>query len=153
MAYRQIIGLRSAVPCGRPAVIPKSRPRGAKAEGLRYEKLAAKALPGANHGQWFAFEDLNGPGYCQPDLIWNRPGEIWVADCKLTWTPYAFAQLGELYVPVLEKAYGRRVRPLIIAKHLTRETPVSSIVGSVSEAIISPHPFPVVHWIGKGPLA
>ncbi len=152
MRYRRVVGLESAVPCDRPSAIPKGRAMGAKAAGLRYERLVAGHLPAAHHGPWYRFIDLNGPGYCQPDLVWHRPGGIWVADCKLTWTPYVIAQLGELYVPVLRLAHGRRVRPFIIAKNLTAETPLSSIVGSVAEAIVSPHPFPVVHWIGRGPL-
>ena len=62
---RTIVGLESArALAGRPLSIPKGRPRGAKADGIRYEKLLAKALAplGFEHGRWFEFVDANGYG-------------------------------------------------------------------------------------------
>src|SRR5436190_8478559 len=90
-----------ARPCLRPACIPKSRLKGAKADGLRYEKLVAKAIPEAKHGPWYEFCDVNGPGYCQPDLVVISPRMVLVLECKLSNYFEGLQQIERLYKPVL----------------------------------------------------
>jgi hypothetical protein len=76
-------GLIWGVPLGaRPDCIPVSRPRGAKALGVKYEKALAGALPGWKHGQWFQFKDINGYGYCQVDLMIELEACVIVLEAK-----------------------------------------------------------------------
>jgi len=75
-------------------ISPKGRPKGAKAAGLRYEKALAAAIPRAEHGQWFEFTDLNGPGHCQMDLLIVGNKRVVILECKLTDVQTGRAQLG-----------------------------------------------------------
>jgi len=102
MSFRSIVGLEYAALCLRPAHIPKSRPRGVKAAGLRYEKALAAAIPRAEHGQWVEYRDLNGPGHCQMDLLIEGSKRIVVIECKLTDVEQGFGQLRDLYFPIVE---------------------------------------------------
>lgn len=149
---RRVEGLIWARQCSKPGCIPKSRPRGKKAAGLRYERDLAAALPGATHGQWFEFEDSAGHGWCQPDLFICGTEAIWVLEAKYTWKRGAQAQISRLYKPVLERVFGLPVRGIVVCKVLTRETPQGAICRSLEEAKArSAGPLPVVlHWIGAG---
>ena len=82
--HRVVAGLRYAVPCERPEFIPKSRPRGSKGDGLRFERRVVKAIAGAKHSPWFLYIDQNGEGWCNPDLLLEIPQGIVVLECKLT---------------------------------------------------------------------
>ena len=93
MSFRVIVGLHYAAMCLRPANLPKARPKGAKAAGLRYEKALAAAIPRAEHGQWFEFTDLNGPGHCQMDLLIVGNKRVVILECKLTDVQTGRAQL------------------------------------------------------------
>jgi hypothetical protein len=102
-----------ARPIDRPSFIPQSRPRGAKAQGLRYERRFAEYLKpmGCIHGQWFEFEtQSDGIRYCQTDLIY--PISRWlfaVIEVKYSLVDRAYDQLLDLYGPVVEAAYATRV--------------------------------------------
>src|ERR1700731_4570649 len=92
----------SAARCPRPPCIPRSRPRGAKAQGLNFERALALSLGGAIHGQWFSYEDSSGPHFCQTDLL-VVGGRALIIECKLTWLPEAWAEVKGFYVPVVAK--------------------------------------------------
>lgn len=106
--------------CERPARIPIGRPRArSKLLGLAYERNLAKALGGrAFYGKWFEFLDRNGPGWCQPDLIFARDRVIYVLECKYSWVPEGHSQIDELYKPVLELAFGVPVCGIVVCKSL-----------------------------------
>ena len=155
--HRVVKGLLEAHPCLKPRGIPQNRPRGAKAMGLRFERAVAKALPDAAHGQWFDFQDSNGPGYCQPDLFFVFPDCVVVLECKYTWVPAAQGQIFDLYAPVLGKVFGRPVGGIVVCKNLTGATPLDLVVDDYFQAIRDAHafpspPYPVLHWLGKVPL-
>lgn len=142
--YRRIVGLKWARECERPKCIPKGRPRGRKAAGLRYERQLAKALPEAKHGQWFEFEDVNGRGYCQTDLLLHLGGwGIAILECKYTWTLEAQRQLDLLYRPVVERAFMLPVRCVVVCKVLVPEAPLAA--PTLGEALASGR---VWHWLG-----
>src|SRR3972149_4437783 len=71
---------------------PRVRAKGAKLEGLRYERRFGRFL--AQHGyargrelrsgQWFRFEDALGVGWAQTDHLLFLPGALLVFECKLT---------------------------------------------------------------------
>lgn len=156
MQHRNIVGLQYAARCLRPAHIPKSRPKGAKAAGLRYEKALSAAIPRAEHGQWFEFKDLNGPGHCQMDLIIEGKKRIVVIECKLTEVAQGMAQLRELYFPIVEKVWqDKKPLGIVAARHLSKcpdtalvETTLkSAILRAESEKII-----PVLHWMERMPI-
>ena len=104
---------------GWPDIIPKTRLRGVKALGGRYEVAVAKQLGrDARKGVWWSYHDINGPGLCQTDFI--ILGEIWavILECKHTWTAEGMEQLKDLYMPVVERALDRRTLGIQVCKHL-----------------------------------
>lgn len=117
---RTISNLKSASALAeRPSCIPASRPRGAKAAGLRLERAISDALPGGLHGQWFAFEDENGPGFCQPDIIYPfLPDFFAVIEIKYTLVPGAHQKLSNLYLPVVSHALKAPAAGVVIVKNL-----------------------------------
>lgn len=140
----------------RPACIPKSRPRGTRAAGLRYERSLAKYLPSASHGQWFEFEDKFGAGYCQPDFLLNfRPRCMIVLECKLSWTFDAVEQLDNLYRPVVEKVFGVPAVGIVVTKNLARLPPgywkICATLGAAVEAAEKSQ-MSIWHWLGTARL-
>jgi len=150
--HRIVSGLKSAVPIDRPKCIPRSRPRGVRSLGLRFERQLAAALPEANHGQWFEYEDDNGKGYCQTDLIISFEDHLAVLECKLSNVESAYRQLNELYLPVVRRAYGRRVAGIVVTRHVTQVKRKNDICESLKLALrFSRTSIPVFHYIG-GPI-
>ena len=146
---RVIVGLKWARRApGRPPEIPKGRPRGRKAAGIRYEKDLQHALPMTVCGQWWEFEDVNGHGWCQTDLIgaFGPEGPLVVLEAKLTWTMEAWAQLEGLYIPVVSKAEGRDCLGIQVCKNL--KPGVRNIWTDLGAALGAEGPRPVWHWMG-----
>lgn len=148
--FRTIEGLISARTCARPGHIPKGRPRGVKAMGVRYERELARAIPTAVHGQWFQFVDKNGPGHCQTDLLLKTELGLFVLEVKYSWTPAGHLQVSKLYRPVVEKALGQRVWSIQVCRRLTQDTPRHFVRTDLRAALVlaaggSPA---VLHWIG-----
>jgi len=116
--------------------------------GLSYERAFGKALPRqAKLGPWFEFEDMDGPGFCQPDAILSvRNGPILVFECKLSDTPAGRAQLDELYLPVVRKAFGREAEGVVVTKHLKPGS--TQIATSLREIFSAAWPCPTLHWRG-----
>ena len=150
--HRAVAGLREAQRCERPEGMPVARLKGTKALGLGFEKAVAKALPGALHGPWYEFVDRDGHGFCQPDLVLVLAKLVLVIECKLSDTPAARAQLGELYLPVCALAHHRPAKGLVIVKHLKPES--TKVFGRLSEALqaLDEQNAPCLHWIGRGAL-
>ena len=158
---RIIHGLISADPCLRPPNIPKSKPRGRKAAGLKYERDLACGLKLAItghfplwHGQWWRFIDANGLGVCQTDLILRTPVGIAVLESKYTWTQDGHTQLDKLYLPVVEKANpGVPAFGIVVCKVLTADVDPSWICRDLASAIsrsAAGASRTVLHWIGAG---
>lgn len=150
---RQLRSLRWVRLAERPSALPRSRPRGAKAKGLAYEADLRLGLgTAAIHGQWFEFEDLNGRGWCQVDWIvpWSE-GTLVVLECKLTWTPEAFRQLGGLYVPIVEKVWGCEVLGLQVCRNLVPGLS-SVVVGDLERGVevAKAGREACWHWLGSG---
>lgn len=156
MAYRQIVGLQYAAMCLRPAHIPKARPKGAKAAGLRYEKALAAAIPRADHGQWFEFRDLNGPGHCQMDLVIEGAKRIVIIECKLTEVEQGMAQLRDLYFPIAEMVWpDKKPLGIVAARHLSKCPDTKLVESTLKGAILRAETqkvIPVLHWLERGPL-
>ncbi len=148
---RQISGLLWAKPCAKPSCIPKSRPRGKKAAGLRYERQLAEAVRGV-HGQWFEFEDSRGHGWCQPDIFFESAGVIFVLEAKYTWTEAGFKQIERLYKPILAMSLRRPVFGLVVCKVLVPEMHGSVVCRTLPEATeaAAAGRKVVLHWIGTG---
>lgn len=153
--HRRINRLHWAHPLeGRPASIPNSRPRGAKAAGLRYERALAKHLPEATHGQWFEFSDGNGHGYCQTDLLMPfLPHFIAIIEIKYTLVPNAFSKMLDLYIPVVSKAMGCPVAGIIAVKNLEYAYCEDNFVfaelpGAANASYRQQYPT-ILHWRGQ----
>ena len=128
---RNIIrGLRWAKALDRqPNFLSSPKIRGIRRAGLIYENRIAnylKAIYGKDvlHGQWYAFEDRRGLGWCQPDIILlpNRDRKyILVIECTLTATKKAWVQLNYLYRPILERIYPQvEIRMVQVVKNLDK---------------------------------
>lgn len=124
--------------------------------GLKYEKLLAKLLPGALHGQWFQFEDSSGVRYCQPDFILPVGDLVLVLEAKNTWVPEGHTQIELLYKPVLETALSTpsrrpQVAGLVVCRRLISGLPPGIVVvHELGEGIrLARQGARVVwHWIG-----
>ena len=154
--FRNVVGLQYAALCLRPAHIPRSRPKGAKAAGLRYEKALSAAIPRAEHGQWFEFRDLNGPGHCQSDLIIVGQKRVVVIECKLTEVDQGRAQLRVLYFPIVEMVWpDKKPLGIVAARHLSKEgdlTLVETTLKGAIERAERQKVIPTLHWMERMPL-
>ncbi len=137
MGHRKVWGLRHArLLDERPRTIPKGRPRGAKAMGVRYEKALGEALGEvAESGRWFEFEDLNGRGYCQTDFLISLPDRLIVLECKYTWTHMGHLQMEELYFPVIRQMTKKKVSGIVVCKNLLPLMNGIRVVHSLDEAL------------------
>ena len=129
---RNIIrGLRWAKALDRqPNFLTSPKIRGIQRAGLIYENRIAnylQAIYGKDviHGQWYAFEDRRGLGWCQPDIIIlpNRNRKyIMVIECKLKATKKAWVQLNYLYRPIMERLYPQvGIRLVQVVKNLNKD--------------------------------
>jgi hypothetical protein len=158
---RSIAGLRWARTLDeKPNFLPVGRPRGAKAEGLRYERALAKGL-GAKFrwGLWWEYRDAGGIRYCQTDFFGKAKEWVILLESKLTWTVDAEEQLHELYIPVVAMALKvprSQVLPIVVCKYLTRSAsrPVCDTLKEAIHAAMEINaPFcPVWHHLGGIPL-
>lgn len=133
----------------------QKRRKGAKAAGLRYEKLVRKALPAAarwSFNPWFEFVDANGKGFAQPDFVLRTKNEVLVVECKLTFTEEAFGQLQELYFPILHYVHRLPVRGIVLTKNLTPSAPPPTPSFRAAVAASRKGQIPVVHWLGHSSL-
>lgn len=147
---RVISGLKWAqVLADRPKCIPIGRARGVKAFGVRYEKTLAKQFPSEARGKWFEFEDRNGLGFCQVDLLLGQLGRLIVLEAKYTWTLAGHVELETLYLPVVEEAFGLPVKGVQVCRNLTPQTlDVAEIFHSVESAARAGGGRSVWHWMG-----
>ncbi len=147
---RKLSGLIWAKHSPLPPKAYNSRPRGTKALGLRYEKKVAAAIPDAEHGKWFTFQDRNGYGWCQIDLLFSRRGQLYVVECKLSDYWAARSQIDWLYRPILEEVYQTKVKGIVVQKVLRGDAPKQLIHGSMVEAMQAHNGQvpPIVHWLG-----
>lgn len=152
---RQISGLKWAERAERAV---HGRPRGlkgAKGMGLAYERLLANALPGGEAGVWWKYEDKNGWGACQTDLVLVGMRSVLVLEAKYTWTEDAFAQLEGLYRPVVEMAAGKPVICVQVCRNLRAESGLGLVFGDLAEAVKAAKQSGVLvtlHWRGTRPL-
>lgn len=156
---RRIDGLRWARMSAEGPRLPISRPRGAKAAGLRYERALARALPTWKHGQWWEFEDRRGHGWCQTDLMTRAQiadplhggDEVVILEAKYTYTREAWEQIEGLYAPVLTMATGRSVVGIQVCRALTPLVEECEVTGELGEAMRLGRSHRVVlHWLGMG---
>lgn len=155
MVTRVISGLKFANPCSRPLSIGISRPRGAKAHGIRYEKNCAKGLPLARHGQWWQYVDSNGLGVCQTDLVLEFEACAVVLEAKYTWTPQGHFQCEKLYQPVVSKALGKPAFGLVICRALRDEAQMGDVMvaSRLMEALAwCQRKRVALHWLGEVPM-
>ena len=126
--------------------------------GLAYQRAVCAAM-GGHAGAWFAFEDKEGRGICQPDLYFSLGPDapLVLVEVKLTFTLEGIDQLLKLYAPVLALTFGRPILPVLVAKNLTPTARTYPVVGSMVEALRIARPgLPtIIHWLGTtpGPLA
>lgn len=96
-----------------PPGLKKSRPRGRKRQGVKYEQAAHEyfhsLFPAWRANQWIHFADEHSTRWCQPDGFVELPDRILLVEFKYQHTPEAWEQLRLVYAPVLEYLLGKRV--------------------------------------------
>lgn len=151
---REVAGLRIARIVPRPKCIPSGRPRkGVKLDGLRYEAAVGRAIPGAKTGIWIEYNDANGWGYCNPDLVLSLgPGEpVCVIEVKRTDVEASLAQINSLYRPCLALCLGRPVVGLRVARFLTggSDAAIDSFAAAIAAWRADSLAVPLLHWPGR----
>ena len=141
----------------RPEFIPRGRPKGVKAEGLRFEAALAKQIAPAKRGQWFKYRQVADVKvrYCQTDLLVVSPKVVLIVECKLSWVPEGQESLDRLYVPVVRKALDRQVYGMVATRYLKRGMPSKiAVVSSLEDGIkaVCGGLDVVLHWIPGTPL-
>ena len=154
---RQIEGLVRARISERPLGLPVSRLRGAKREGMVFERSLEGQLPsGARNGQWWEFWDRNGLGYCQTDWVIEAQQSVLLLECKLGQHWEAWQQIEGLYGPVLAMATGKRVFGVQVCKFLRKDraSDHERLVHTLEDALEACRAGarPVLHWSGLAPL-
>lgn len=116
---------------------------------MAYERKLGKflqtlRLPGTLHAaQWLEFEDANGHGYALPDFFIVCPTVVVLLESKLTQVDVAWPQMRELYSPLLEWVYQRRVCCIQVCKHLSHEgDPIVASPRELKDGV-------VWHWLGE----
>lgn len=117
---RRIQSLQHAEPTPPVRHVP-ARLTPAQRAGIRYEEkfqeyAASLWSPMFVPGQWFAFEDANGRGFCQTDGILRLKECVIVFEVKLSHRSEAYRQLAHLYRPVVEHVYERPARLCEVVK-------------------------------------
>ena len=102
--------------------------RGSRAKGLTYEKKVGRTLKRWQRegelagelllGPWFSFWDEGGHGYCQPDALIITSSFVFILECKLSFTDFAWPQLRRLYKPVVEKVFERPAITIQVCRNL-----------------------------------
>lgn len=160
---RVIRSLQFAQLCPRPNGIPETKSsrkrKKCRVAGLKYEEALAHALPFAEHGQWFYFRDLNGPGHCQSDFILRVLDQLVILETKLADAEAAREQLRYLYEPVIESALGQRPVGIAVLRHLTQLRGITGpymIHETLREAILGaagqPGLLAIWHWRERTPV-
>jgi len=143
----------------RPSCIPASRPKGAKAAGLRFEKALSRHLSGSLHGKWFEFEDRNGHGYCQTDIIYVFHTPITpyavIIEVKYTLVPGAHTKLQHLYLPIVSAALRMPSVGVVAVKNLDprfrRGRIYTDLPSAVQAACTNSFPS-LIQWSGQALL-
>jgi hypothetical protein len=92
-------------------------------EGKAYEEALTKWLPSQSifsgaellDSPWIRFEDSNGMGFAQPDIVALFEDELWIFEAKLTYVASAHDQLERLYSPLLAEIYPDLPQQLVVA--------------------------------------
>ncbi len=109
----------------------------AMAAGVRYEKkffayMKDKYGAGVEVHPWIDFEDANGWGLCQVDLLMKEPPIIF--ECKISFTPRkAYKEMQTLYQPVVEMYMGARAKMVQVCQHLKPSAKRTTVVKSFKE--------------------
>lgn len=146
---RIVRGLTHVEPlAARPKYIPRVIVGGVKRQGLTYEKKIGRVLrgywPHAQSGVWFAFVDRNGPGVCQVDHFVVLPEQVLLVECKLTENDMAWAQIKDLYGPILADYFGLTVTGVQAVKHLRN----AEALLDVRDALRAPGACALWHCLG-----
>jgi len=72
--------------------------------------------------QWIVFEDENGPGHAQPDLLLITDSIVWIGEIKLTQRDKAFEQIELKYKPLITHLFpDREIRTFQVCKNVRGE--------------------------------
>lgn len=77
---------------------------------LRRLKLFEDLKADIKSGTWFEYEDNDGTGFAQTDILLLATGlpRLAILECKTTRCVQGWAQLEGLYRPILERVYPKR---------------------------------------------
>lgn len=152
--HRQVIGLKWALARDTGPGFSPNRSRGAKAAGRRYERALARAVPAADSGRWFEFQDINGHGWCQTDLLVDLGDEIVCLEAKYTWLESGHTQIEQLYRPVVEHVLRKPCLGVVVCKLLLPAMRGVEVSATVTDALAASRRGrrSVLHWLGVSAL-
>ncbi len=111
--------------------------------GLRYEKAFGEYIKGHYSGvhvhPWIEFEDDNGYGLCQPDVVLLDPFIIFECKARFSYRQ-AYRELRTLYGPVVVALWGEeRLGPKLVqvCRHLKTSARRATVVRNFAELVRS----------------
>lgn len=124
---------------------PKSRLKGVKAEGVRFEKAVVLRLRSlfareqVLHNPWYKYYDELGSGIGSPDVLVVSSKWLLLGECKRTFRAEAFAKLQHFYLPLVAAVWPGRYYGLVqFCKHLSPEA--KGIALTTPEAVLASRP-------------
>lgn len=96
---------------------------------------------------WLEYYDVNGRGFCNPDIVLEADDRVLVLECKLTQTDVAQAQIEQLYKPCLKFMWAKPVFGVGVFRNLTRQPfcPVLGIKELLWGEMLDINPFSTWH--------
>jgi hypothetical protein len=151
---RAVDGLRA---CEWRAPRKAARPKGlgaAARAGIKYEAEFADHLLENSKGYvrigpWIYFEDANGWGYCQPDMVLNSWERIYLFECKLSFTyRRAYKEMRDLYKPLLHELFGGApITCVQVCRHLKPSAKRTTVVHELDEVFECPKTQLTLAWV------
>jgi hypothetical protein len=101
--------------CPAPAFAVNKKRKGKRGQGIRYEQMVHKhfveTYPLYLESPWLRYADEQGWHWCQPDAVYIdvMRGVLTIVEVKYQHTIEAWWQLVDLYMPVLEVAFPKKL--------------------------------------------
>ena len=145
-----------------PPFIKRSRRRGRKAEGQRYEAKVQRYLVDAYPhfylpAPWLRYDSAGTQRrlWCQPDglLLNTRDGLITIVEVKLQHTPSAWWQVRHLYEPVVAACFGNvwRIAAVEVVRWFDPDVPFPETYCRAPDPMaVEAGRFGVHIWQGRG---
>lgn len=127
---------------------------GSAARGMTYQRKCTKEIRRISGGGsvldpkwWIRFEDENGLGWAQPDIVldYEDEGVLYILECKLTHHEFAHLQLESLYSPLLDYTHPGREHVLVEMFKNFGGAKMGTQISNLDDALNKAHEG-ILHW-------